>query len=34
MIGMDPRAVTWIVSWNNWWLDFGGAPFTAHTFPG
>lgn len=23
-----------IVGWDNFWLDFGGAPFTAHTFPG
>jgi len=23
-----------VLGWHNFWLDFGGAPFTAHTFPG
>jgi len=22
-----------ILSWDNWWHDFGGEPFTARTFP-
>lgn len=23
-----------IVGWDNFWFDFGGAPFVARTFPG
>lgn len=24
----------WALGWHNFWLEFDGAPFTAHTFPG
>lgn len=30
----DPYPMGLVVSWDNFWLDFNGTPFTAHTFPG
>lgn len=25
---------SWMLSWHNFWLDFGGDPWTARTWPG
>lgn len=32
---MTPRKLRlWVLSWDNFWYDFGAPPFTARTFPG
>jgi hypothetical protein len=30
---LELRRRLFVLDWHNFWLDFGGAPFTAKTFP-